>query len=68
LATYIQALPGLFILNRNTDKKLVSDNPKQNYHSKRTYNLIRPDSNSASISGKVKGVAQTENYPMTKKK
>ena len=57
-----------FYLTSYTDKQLVFENPKHDYPTKIIYNLIRPDSISASISGKVKGVAQTETYPMTKKK
>ncbi|RXR17237.1 hypothetical protein EQG63_10620 [Flavobacterium amnicola] len=57
-----------FYLTSFTDKQLVFENPKHDYPTKIIYNLISPDSISASIHGKVKGVEQSETYPMQKKK
>lgn len=57
-----------FYLTSFTDKQLVFENPKHDYPTKIVYTLISTDSISATIHGKVKGVDQTETYPMTKKK
>lgn len=57
-----------FYLTSSTKKQLVFENPKHDFPTKIIYNLISPDSISASIHGKVKGIEQSETYPMTKKK
>lgn len=57
-----------FYLTSFTDKQLVFENPKHDYPTKIVYSLISEDSISASIHGKIKGVEQSETYPMTKKK
>jgi len=57
-----------FYLTSFTDKQLVFENPKHDFPTKIIYNLISSDSISASIHGKVKGIEQSETFPMTKKK
>lgn len=57
-----------FYLTSFTDKQLVFENPKHDFPTKIIYNLITADSISATIHGKIKGVEQTEIFPMTKKK
>lgn len=57
-----------FYLTSFTDKQLVFENPKHDFPTKIVYTLISADSISASIHGKVKGVEQTETFPMVKKK
>ena len=57
-----------FYLTSFTEKQLVFENPKHDFPTKIVYTLITADSISATIHGKVKGVEQSETYPMTKKK
>ncbi|MES2811451.1 MAG: DUF6265 family protein [Bacteroidota bacterium] len=57
-----------FYLTSSSDKQMVFENPKHDFPTKIVYNLISPDSISASIHGKIKGIEQSETYPMTKKK
>lgn len=57
-----------FYLTSSSENQLIFENPKHDFPTKIIYTLVRPDSISASIHGKIKGIEQSEIYPMRRKK